>query len=445
MKKTLTMLLILCMVFTLFACSPQAPAATPESPADSTATAAPAEVAAPAEAASSDDAAVAAPDFSDVTVVGSRWAGPNADTQKAIVKNYTNGTIIIDDVDYNNLKEKQILSMSASAEYDLIWVPEVWLPEYVANGWLLPLDELVARDSFPLDNYLSGIVDIGKVDGKLYAMPDMMQGLMMTYNMEWLEKEGQNIPTTWDELLALSKYFKDAGTGIGLPVMQGQAAMDLFAMILYSNGGDYFDANGKLALTDDVCLEAAKQYAELCKYAMSGSATWHNDQVSEAIRTGKCPFGITLSGLAGLDANPEGSVISESVAYGAMPGAKKVAGCLNTWSWAIAANSANPDAAWEAVKYLVSEPVEKQMAVEIGHTSAVKSLSEDADVLAAEPFLPALSAQMAEGKTQPLNANAAALSDPLQAALSEIAASGADPVAVFTKLQNDFVDTISIG
>lgn len=295
-----------------------------------------------------------------------------------------------------------------------------------------------------MDDYLSGIVEIGKVDGTMYAMPDMMQGMMMTYNTEWLEREGQNIPTTWDELVALAKYFKEAGTGIGLPLMQGQAAMDLYAMILYSNGGDYFDADGSLALTSDVCLEAAQQYAELVQYAMDGAVTWHNDQVSEAIRTGKCPFGITMSGLSGLDSDPEGSVIADCVAYGAMPGKKSVSGCLNTWSWAIAANSANPDAAWEAVKYLTSADVEKQMAVQIGHTSAVAALSSDADVLAAEPFLPALSEQMANGKTQPLAASASALSDPLQAALSEIAASGADPVEVFNKLQNDLADTVKL-
>lgn len=433
MKKVLSTILALCMIFALCACgqtaAPVAPSAGDSAPAG--------------EVTPSDESV--GNDFSDITVAGSRWAGPNADTQKEIVKQYDNGTIVIDDIDYNNLKEKQILSMSSSGEYDLIWVPEVWLPEYVENGWVLPLDEYVERDSFPMDDYLGGIVDIGKVDGTLYAMPDMMQGLIMTYNMEWLEREGQSIPTTWDELIALAKYFKDSGTGIGLPVMQGQAAMDLFAMILYSNEGDYFDENGNLALTSEACLEAAQQYAELCQYAMAGSATWHNDQVSEAIRTGKCPFGITLSGLAGLDADPDGSVITDSVAYGAMPGAKKTAGCICTWSWAIAANSKNPDAAWEAVKYLISEDVEKQMAVGVGHTSAVKALAEDADVLAAEPFLPALSEQMAEGKTQPLDAAASALSDPLQAVLSEIAASGTDPVAAFTKLQNDLQDTIKIG
>ena len=192
MKKTLSLLLALCMIFAFMAVS------------------------------------ASAEDYSGISVVGSRWAGPNADVQKQIVADFNNPTIVIDDVDYGNLKEKQILSMSTSGEYDLIWVPEVWLPEYVENGLVLPLDDYVAKDNFPLDDYIAGIVEIGKVDGTLYAMPDMMQGLMMTYNMDWLEKEGKSIPTTWEELVDLAKYFKEAGTGIGLPLMQGQAAMDLF-------------------------------------------------------------------------------------------------------------------------------------------------------------------------------------------------------------------------
>ena len=157
MKKALVLLLALSLLAALCACAqPAAPAADASDSTDASA-------AAPAEAASSGS------DFSGVTVVASRWAGPNADTQKAIVESYTNGTIVIDDVDYNNLKEKQILSMSASGEYDLIWVPEVWIPEYVANGWLLPLDSYIARDDLNMDDYLSGIVEIGKEIGRAHV------------------------------------------------------------------------------------------------------------------------------------------------------------------------------------------------------------------------------------------------------------------------------------
>ena len=117
MKKTLSLLLALCMIFAFMAVS------------------------------------ASAEDYSGISVVGSRWAGPNADVQKQIVADFNNPTIVIDDVDYGNLKEKQILSMSTSGEYDLIWVPEVWLPEYVENGWVLPLDDYVAKDNFPLPTY----------------------------------------------------------------------------------------------------------------------------------------------------------------------------------------------------------------------------------------------------------------------------------------------------
>lgn len=151
-----------------------------------------------------------------------------------------------------------------------------------------------------------------------------------------------------------------------------------------------------------------------------------------------------MSGLSGLDSDPEGSVIADCVAYGAMPGKKSVSGCLNTWSWAIAANSANPDAAWEAVKYLTSADVEKQMAVQTAILPQLPALSSDADVLAAEPFLPALSEQMANGKDAASGCQRKRTVRPAAAALSEIAASGADPVEVFNKLQNDLADTVKL-
>ena len=72
MKKVLVLLLALSLLAALCACAqPAAPAADASDSTDASA-------AAPAEAASSGS------DFSGVTVVASRWAGPNADTQKAI-------------------------------------------------------------------------------------------------------------------------------------------------------------------------------------------------------------------------------------------------------------------------------------------------------------------------------------------------------------------------
>ena len=86
-----------------------------------------------------------------VELVISRWAGPHADDQAAILKQFENETGIhvrMDAIDYFQLRQKQTLNLSGkTGAYDLVWVQEVWLPEYVSSGYLLPLDNFVQDES----------------------------------------------------------------------------------------------------------------------------------------------------------------------------------------------------------------------------------------------------------------------------------------------------------
>jgi len=372
------------------------------------------------------------------TIVLSRWAGDHADVQNIVVRSFEGADIVIDDIDYHHLRERQIRSMSVSAEYDLVWVAETWLPVFVENGWLLSLDDFIARDGVNMRDFSSSIVEINTIDGNLYAMPNFLQGLFLAYNSEWFAREGQSVPTTMDELLAVARHFREQGYGIAMPAMQGQASMDLFSTILYSAGGDYFDANGNLNLLSEEVLYAAYIYRRLVDYSMPGSTAWHHDQVAQSIRTEAAPFGFMVSGLAGLNADPDVSLIVDTVGYAVIPGRNVVAGVVSTWSWAIPANSENPEAAWEVLKWLTGAEAEREMALRIGHTSAYSGLANDPEVIEAVPFLPTLLAQMENGRTQPIDPAAAELTDPFIAALSTIATTNTPPEQILEELQERF-------
>jgi len=374
------------------------------------------------------------------TIVLSRWAGPHADDQKTVLAKYPDAIVKVDDIDYGNLKQKQIQSMSSSADYDLVWAQEIWMPEYISKGWLMPLDEFVAKDKVDLSIYSPAMVDMNKVDGKLYAMPTFAQTLILTYNKEWFEKEGQKVPTTVDELIAVAKYFKEKGTGIAIPAGQGQPSADIFAQFLYSAGGDYFDKDGKINLTSPEALYAANLWDELCEYSIDGSLTWQHDQVSQAIREEQAPFGITVTGLSGQDSMPDVSKIVDKVGYAVIPGSKLVSGCVSYWSWAVAANSKNPEAAFKVAAWLTSAEVEKEQAMMNGQISAVSSLADDAEIVAKIPYLPATNETLKNAKTQPTSASATAIFEPLAAALSEIASSDKPSADIFAGLQEQLKD-----
>ena len=374
------------------------------------------------------------------TIVLSRWAGPHADDQKTVLAEYPDAIVKVDDVDYGNLKAKQIQSLSTSADYDLVWASEIWLAEYVSKDWFLPLNDMIAKYNVDLSIFSKAMVDMNTTDGKLYAVPTFAQTLILTYNKEWFEKEGQKVPTTVDELLAVAKYFKEKGTGIAIPAMQGQAAGDLYGQILYSAGGDYFGSDGKVNLLSDEAIYAAEVWDKLCEYSITGSLTWHHDQVSQAVREGTAPIGITVTGLSGFDSDPEMSKIVDKVGYAPVPAKKSVVGVVSYWSWGVAKNSKNPDAALKLAVWLTSPEIEKKQALMNGQICAVSSLAQDSEVVAKMPFLPATSETLANAKTQPTSVSAGKIFEPLGAALSEIASTNKAPKDVFTKLQEVLKD-----
>ena len=111
-----------------------------------------------------------------VELVISRWAGPHADDQAAILKQFENETGIrvrMDAIDYFQLRQEQMLNLSGkTGAYDLVWVQEVWLPEYVSSGYLLPLNDLVKDESlsgkdFDLQDFNPNLIKINTIDGKL--------------------------------------------------------------------------------------------------------------------------------------------------------------------------------------------------------------------------------------------------------------------------------------
>jgi hypothetical protein len=121
---------------------------------------------------------------------------------------------------------------------------------------------------------------------------------------------------------------KDQGTGIAVPAKQGMAAVDVFAAIMRSNGGDYFDADGNLALNQEANVEAAQFWKDLADVSMQGSSTWHWDEVNKALQFGQAPIGITVSGLLGQLEDAENSPAAGNLGYAPLPYSKNTYGTL---------------------------------------------------------------------------------------------------------------------
>lgn len=382
----------------------------------------------------------------DITLTTLRWAGPHADDQAEVLKKFENETGIKvkqDAIDYGQLYQKEVLNMaSKTGVYDLIWAQEIWLPKYMSSGYLKPLDEYLSNKSltgedFDIGNYNQSIIKINTYDGKLYGLPTFVQTPIMVYNKEMLDKEGLKAPGTWQETLEVAKYFKQKGTGIALPAKQGMAAVDVWAALMRSNEGDYFDSNGKLNLASDANVETAKFWKELTKYSMNGSTNWHYDEVNKAVQFGQAPIGITASGLCGVFQDTENSKVAGKVGFVPLPYNKKVYGTLAFWSWCVANDSKHPEEAFKLAAWLTSKEIEKEQTIKNGQISAVASLFNDSELVSQLPFLPAVGKALENSNTQPLDDNATKLSEKMEVVLSSIATSDIDPKSALERAQKD--------
>lgn len=379
-----------------------------------------------------------------IELVISRWAGPHADDQAAILKQFENETGIrvrMDAIDYFQLRQKQTLNLSGkTGAYDLVWAQEVWLPEYVSSGYLLPLDDFVKDESlsgkdFDLQDFNPNLIKINTINGKLYALPTFVQTPLMVYNKELLQKAGLQPPKTWEETLAVAKALHDKGKGIALPAKQGLAAVDIWIALARSNSGNYFNQEGKLQLVTDQNIETVKYWKELVAVAMKGSTNWHFDEVNKALQFGEAPIGLTISGLCGALEDEQQSKVVGKLGYSALPYKIRPFGTLSFWSWCVAADSRHPKEAYRLAAWLTSKSIEKQMSLKDGQIAARQSLFSDPELVAKAPWLAGVSEALKNADTQPLHKSAPKLMDAMEAALSAVAVNGADPKEQLEQVQ----------
>ena len=129
-------------------------------------------------------------------------------------------------------------------------------------------------------------------DDMTFGLPETETCLMMFYRSDILKELNLEVPQTWDEmkvaLSVLSKNNMDLGM---LPTgMSPQQAEQVFAMLLYQNGGKYYkDDSTESALDDDTGISVFKEYTEYyTDYKLDIEAP-----VDQRFRTGEAPIVIS--------------------------------------------------------------------------------------------------------------------------------------------------------
>ncbi len=120
---------------------------------------------------------------------------------------------------------------------------------------------------------------------RIYGLPETQTFAMMFYRKDILKELELELPTTWDEMKVVLTVLSQNNMDLGMMPTESN-----FAMLLYQNGGEYYNADGSLSMLDaEEGVTAFRKFTEF--YTDFGMDTVTS--VEERFRTGEAPIIIT--------------------------------------------------------------------------------------------------------------------------------------------------------
>jgi trehalose/maltose transport system substrate-binding protein len=288
---------------------------------------------------------------------------------------------------------QQVLS-AGSDKIDVLQVDVVW-PGLLGNHLLdlKPYTKGVEQEHF------AGFVSNNTNNGRLVAMPWFANAGLLFYRKDLLQKYGQKVPATWDELGTTAKKIQDGERAAGNDKMwgyvwQGRAyeglTCDALEWVASYGGGSIVEADGRVSIRNP---NAAKALATAASWVGTVSPTavlnYAEEEARGVFQAGNAAFMRNWPYAWSL-AQGDDSVIRGKVGVAVLPkgGADgRHAATLGGESLAVSKYSKHPAAAADLVLHMTSAAVQKDRAMRGSFNPTIGALYKDPDILKANPFM----------------------------------------------------------
>jgi multiple sugar transport system substrate-binding protein len=175
------------------------------------------------------------------------------------------------------------------ARYDLLVIDHPWAGFAADSGVLMPMEELVSSD-FLADQAANSVgpsYESYRYGDRGWALPIDAATPVASWRPDLLERQGLEVPATWDELLELARR--------GLVLMPGIAQDTImnFYMLCARPGSDLF-ASEEIVVNEELGVAALERMRELASLQPREIFEWNPIVIYEAMTRGDeyayCPF-----------------------------------------------------------------------------------------------------------------------------------------------------------
>jgi multiple sugar transport system substrate-binding protein len=205
------------------------------------------------------------------------------------------------------------------------------LGKYVSAHQAVDLGPLISSSGFNQGQMVPALMDVCKVDGRLYALPYSISTLILFYNADAFTKAGldpDKPPATFSEVRQYAQQLvASKAAKYGVTFGNDHSNNFCFQNFLYSNGGTMASADGRTpAFNDAPGVEVLQFWAKLFKDGLGQTMTALQDQ--EAF--GRGDLGMMFSSSAYIGAITKASKFDVRTAVMPIPdgGTRRVVGGL---------------------------------------------------------------------------------------------------------------------
>lgn len=245
----------------------------------------------------------------DVAGTFSFWNGFTASDRPVMEENvavfdalYPNVTVKMDIQPWDSILPKLLPSLRSGSDPDVVSLDASLIPQYVKAGALAPVDDLWAEGGIDQSKFSDGVVQAMTVGGQKYGAPIIFYTTLLYMNNDLFTAAGlpATCPQTWDEweqaLLALTIDENNDGAPEQYGMSWGDhGAVSIWPSLVWSNGGDFVNADATQSLLDDPkTIEAVQKWGDLISKSKILSLGLSGVEADNLFQTGKAAM--TVSG-----------------------------------------------------------------------------------------------------------------------------------------------------
>jgi multiple sugar transport system substrate-binding protein len=202
--------------------------------------------------------------------------------------------------------------------------------QFAKGKWLEDLRPMFANvpaDFDRADFTPGGMFYATQSDGRIDSLPLNLDPWILYWNKELFAAKGVAYPKTYPEIVDAAKKLHDPANGIVGFVGRGlkNANVPLWTGFFLGYGGQFTDAQGKLATESPEAVASAAMYRDLLKNTgPAGVAGFNWNEAQSLFLQGKAAMWIDGSGFAPPLEDPTKSKVVGKVGYGLMPAGPKL-------------------------------------------------------------------------------------------------------------------------